>query len=328
MGIRMKAGRLRAVIAVAAGALLTGGILAALPASSEPAAVQDDCTPFVSNDIENWSTIYSGRGVTACLGTGIIGEPRAYIQIVDLEAGAKLRLISEETTSPWFPQNPDLFAKRRVVEWHDWIKDNVSFPDSSRLFSTSNASFFVDDSGDETRISLPHMVHDQRVWGTSHSYGHAFYDNGDPAWGALKRALVIGDPLTAAAQHVEISEFPTHYTQSDVLTAFDCLPVCGFGPRKIWDGTVGFQPLYGVVDPERQRTFVGVVGSKVIILNAEDFLTLGQAQNIVQSFGSQMSIQLDGGRSSQVHIDTPDGVRAGFGFRDVPDVLAVYLAPN
>ena len=63
MGMHRKAGRYRAVVAVA---ILATGTLAALPASARPAVAEDVCTPSESSPLSIWRTISSARGVTLC----------------------------------------------------------------------------------------------------------------------------------------------------------------------------------------------------------------------------------------------------------------------
>lgn len=321
MGVRRKLGWLGLLLA---GVLAAVGGLAA-PAASEPVVEQNACAPLWSNDIANWTTIYDDRGVTACKGTGIIGNSEAYLQIVDLAAGAKLRRVGE-CASPCTggdpPYNTSLqYNKRKAPDWFDWVKNNVNWPPSSRLFSVSNASFLIDTSSSTTALSLPayHNIVNEPTYGSGlFTAGWAFAHHEDAAWDALKRALLIGN-AKASTQTVSIQEFPTHYTDTDLSLILSDM----YG-----DALVGFQPLYGVVDPQSWRSFIGVKGSEVYILNTEIEVELQQANDIIRSFGALTTMQLDGGRSTQVHIDPPGGNRMGFDHnREVPDVLAVYLAP-
>ncbi|NDL59523.1 phosphodiester glycosidase family protein [Phytoactinopolyspora mesophila] len=332
MSIRKKAGRLQVIIAAV---LLAVGALV-LPASAEPVVAQQEnpCTPNQSNFLPSWQTVYDDRGVTLCLGSFAPTEPlpvEAYLQIIDLEAGAKLRLVkecAEPCISDDHPYNTEVqFNKRTAQGWFDWIGGNVSIPSPNSLFSVANASFLVDTSADTTALSLPHIhniINEPTQIAALPTAGWAFKHNDDYAWDALKRALMIGD-ARATSQDVWIEEFATHYTESDLIPIYS---------NSRGDATVGFQPLYGVVDPEARRTFVGVVpGSKVFILSTRAQLTLEEANGIVQSFGSSMAIQLDGGASTQMQFETPDGQSGGIESsipvfpREVPDVLAVYLAP-
>lgn len=87
---------------------------------------------------------------------------------------------------------------------------------------------------------------------------------------------------------------------------------------------------------ESRRTFVGVSPvsgtTKVYILSSNREMTLSQARFILETFGSDLEMQLDGGGSTQTRIAEPSNLCPCAGFpsyigRDVPDVLAVYEAP-
>ena len=70
--------------------------------------------------------------------------PSAELQIVDFSAAAKMRIISQRTTTP-FPASGTLFQKRFVrtsggtPEWINWIKTSgaVPSPPTGNLFSTA-----------------------------------------------------------------------------------------------------------------------------------------------------------------------------------------------
>nr|WP_246221306.1 phosphodiester glycosidase family protein [Phytoactinopolyspora mesophila] len=262
------------------------------------------------------------------------------LQIVDLEAGAKLRLVSEAVTLGAPPAGDNLFHKRTAEEWFGWIhSDLTQVLDPARLFSTTNASYFTDVSSDDTMLSLPGMTQ-QEIPGFPFpihktTYGWAYGCNvdpscetDDPAWDAAKRALVIGQP-TGSTQEVLIKEFPTNYDVDDVEEAF----VDGVPGLRFFDGTVAFQPLDEVSGPgTSRRTFAGTDGSKVYILDTIVGFTVNDAQDIIRSFGSLTGIQLDGGGSTQMYYVNPDtqgdgGIWSHVG-RTVPDVLAVYLGPE
>lgn len=332
MSIRRKVGRFRVLMAAV---LLAISTLVAVPAAAPPAhAQQDPCTPSGPNIIQTWSVLYDDRGVTLC-GGATPTEPDlqlAYVQIVDLAAGAKLRLISDAVSGqPDFPTPGRLFNKRETYQWYDWIQSNVNTPAPGRLFSTTNASFFTNTSGSTTPLSLPELSGGF----PNLTLGWAYGDNGDPAWDALKAALVIGNP-NSTPQDVNIRGFPTNYNDFDVATVFnisgtDQSPIICDG-TDCWDGTVAFDPLYQLVDPVARRTMVGVSPgdpvTKVYILTTTNIsVTLDQAQDIIKSFGSQLEIQVDGGGSTQMW--SPLGGVGGtppIG-RALPDVFAVYLAP-
>ncbi|NDL59517.1 phosphodiester glycosidase family protein [Phytoactinopolyspora mesophila] len=340
MRFRRKGGWFRAVIAIIGAAFLAIGMLAlpgsTQPPSTQPAPAQQGCTPNQPNGIPHWYNLHDERGVTLCRGEVLSGPPpevpAAVLQIVDLEAGANVSLVSEAVDIGSGASTDNEFYKRLAIDWFDWIESRAAAPAPSRLFSTTNASFFTDTSGDRTALSLPQ---DSLQWPTdfpfpvaNRTYGAALGDHDDPAWGGLKRALKIGNPGNTP-QFVSIEEFPTEYDEADVEATFGGFmnPQCGGGDCIY--GTVGFQPLYEISGPGVSgRTFVGVVpGSKMYILSLDTPVTIEDANEILQSFGSIMAIQLDGGGSTQMYAEGYVEIPSAIG-RTVPDVLAVYLAPE
>lgn len=278
---------------------------------------------------------HQDRGVTVCRGDFIIPKPDipgAILQIVDLSAGAKLRLVSDfceptptscqisDTT-----RHTDLqYHKRTPSDWFAWTQSNVDWPPSDRLFSTTNASFFTDTSGSTTKLSLPeyhNIVNGYPNSGSAqYTWGWAFFNQDDDAWDALKRALTLGN-AKITPQEINILEFPMHPTDQDVGSVVF---------NDSWgDATVAFQPLYESGDLVNRRTFLGVSGdgSKVYILNMGSGDTVSETQDILLSFGSRTGIQLDGGASTQMYSPELGGYALPVIFREVPDVLAVYLAP-
>ena len=339
MRIRKKPGRFRAAIAVVA--LAVGG-LAAVPAWTQPAAAaaEDACTPLFSTAGLSWVTRSNDRGVTLCEGEDLLLPPEdAFVQIVDLSAGAKVRMVSDmcETCSySDFQRNTDAkFNVRSADEWFDWIQSNVVSPAGSRLFSTSNASFFTDASGAASPLSLPFFdirCDDPSCFFVSfeHTSGWAFAHNEDPAWDSPKQFIAFESP-SGPPQIVHFGPFATHYTDADVTSISEDLNP-GFNE---FDSTVGFAPDFDGGTGHAPRTYVGVSTdgldniTKVYILNASKALTVGEAQSILESFGSEAEIQLDGGGSTQLFANTsPTGCCFGSSVaRRVPNALAVYLAP-
>jgi Phosphodiester glycosidase len=348
MRIHRKVGRLPAVMATA---ILAVGMLAAVPASTQTAIAraapaEAGCNPS-DNAVPEWRTITSGPGVTLCQGLSTFGFDDAYVQIVDLSAGAKVRLISEHCEECPFSdktRSTDAqFHKRTASEWYDWIQSNEDTPSPSRLFSTSNASFFTDTSNDTSPISLPMYHHVATIDGDvfldgTHGWAYATGTDGDPgnddpAWGSPKLAISFGDALSPL-QKVEMLTFPMHYTDAEVNS------LAGINPlnfeRLQGDSTVGFTPDFDGGTGSNRRTYVGVdsnIASKVYILNTNENFTVGEATTILESFGAAAEIQLDGGGSTQMTADwDQDGdvnelVESDvIPDRTVPNTLAVYFA--
>jgi Phosphodiester glycosidase len=364
MRIHRKVGRFRAVTAAV---VLAIGALAipssAVPASTRSAVARDTqqapveagCTPAFPNVVPNWQQTFSQRGVTLCQGNGADGVDDAYVQIIDLNAGAKIRLASDPCEAcgiadPFNPRFTDLkYNKRTAPEWFTWVKDNVDLPGPDRLFSTSNGSFFRGSSGNTVpeQISLPEMHNvvnlpdgAQSVW----TWGWAFdtcpenpepFCHVDPGWNnGPKKAIHFGD-TTATKQNVQILDFPRHYEDGNVQALF--FGVLGDELRIKGDATVGYTTEANSATD--RRTFVGtdLARNTVYILNTSEQFNNFDTSQILASFGgSGNQIQLDGGGSTQLAVDANlDGIPGTvvesddiFGERTVPDTLAVYLAPS
>jgi Phosphodiester glycosidase len=305
----------RSRAAIARVLAITALALVPAAAAAEPAFAVQGCPTTGVVDITGWQTVSSTRGVTVCRGfaTGP-SNWTALVQIVGLADGAKLRLVSQYTPGQVHPLPTEWkFQKRTAEGWYNWIRaGNVQTPGTGRLLSTTNASFFADTSSSSSPLSLPEMTE-----ASIRSWGWAFNHNGDAAWNALKRKLVIGTP-NYTPQSVRVSSFPTHYFATDIPEGFS----------GGYDATVGFEPLFGSGSDCSRRTFLGVSGTTAYLLTTRNCYTLSQAQSIVQRFSAgATTIQLDGGGSTQTYSNN---INARFGSivgRTVPDVLAVYTAP-
>jgi Phosphodiester glycosidase len=359
MRISKKVGRFRAVIAAV---VLAIGALAAVPASTQsaiardtqPAAAQQDfCMPGFPNEVPNWAPRSLGGGVILCEGTDTFGLTDAWVQIVDLNAGAKVRLISESCPACPFDDTEDFsdlqYHKRTAPEWFDLIENKppTSPPSTGELFSTSNGSFFTDTSaGPASPLSLPEESLIEKLPNgdalTESTVGKA-WEGGDDAWDSPKRAISFGDH-TASRQKVEmILDFPMHYTRNDFLELVSGVPpgeCCVDWDRIYGDQTVGFTPDFVPGDLESRRTYVGVDSSvgaanTVYILTTDADFSNEEAQIMLASFGAAVSVQLDGGSSTQLYGPDLDDDGEGDNLvtpfpdigRTVPDTLAVYLAP-
>jgi hypothetical protein len=338
MRIHRKHGRFRAVIAAVVVAV---GVLAAVSASTQPALAQASCTPSVQNVIPQWGTVQPqgpSGGITLCLGvTPGVGIQDAYLQIVDLSAGAHVRLWEDTANATCGDSACDFTAYpvRTVPDWATWIGQNTGSSDSNpaKLYSVSNAGFFTDTSGAPSGLSLPfeHLATqpDGTVSGAVEQ-GFALSHNSDHAWGSPKRAITFGDTINTP-QEVHTFDFPqtcsdptcTHYTFGDVFQTLG--PTSG---NSEWDSTVGFKPDFNSGLANARRTYVGVSPSgtgpisKVYILDTTLGVTVTQAQAILESFGSQLETQLDGGGSTQLWGN--GGANLIAPNRGVPQVLAVY----
>jgi hypothetical protein len=135
------------------------------------------------------------KGVTMCLGEeGIWGTDKAWLQIVDLGDGARIRSIADPAPRSIYRQlfeEPEAeFRKRTAEDWYDWLRSLSTEeewvqstalrqyyvrPDSSRLFSVTNAAFFTDnDNANDTRLSFPFMSNPTWNGALGQSYGYAW----------------------------------------------------------------------------------------------------------------------------------------------------------
>jgi Phosphodiester glycosidase len=312
MSIRGRARRPRAAIA----RVLAIIALALVPAAAaEPASAA--CPGFTSLGVSTWVEDFNARGVQLCRGDN--GGVQAYMTIIDLAAGAKVRLVSQTASgqSPGTPATDWRFNKRTVRSWWDYFIANVGIPSSSRqLFSVTNGSFFIDtESATSTPMSLPHVT------GASiRTHGWALGHQGDFAWNAPKRYLRFGHPGTTP-QSVAIGTFPTHYTPNDIATF-----LLGY------DGTVGYEPLYCSNCGPARRNMLGKAGNKLYLITTSRPYLLSEVQAIIQQFagGLATTVQLDGGGSSQMYSRHGEIVSCApplCGVREVPEALGVFMAP-
>lgn len=308
-----------ATLAILAAAVATLVAFGATP-GPVPAAQAASCPSMPSGTpLGSWSQKYNAKGVLVCQALQKDNSDiQADLQIVDLSAGAKVRVISR-VASGQTPGTPGTkFEKRNAPAWDTWIRANATSIPPSRLFSVVNASFFVNVNPAiaTTELSLPEMT------GSSiRSQGFALAHHTDAAWNRAKTSVAFSSPTTAGTQAVFAQNFPTNYTPTNINQAF--LP--------FYDGLVAFAPLAGDTVSSDRRTALGYASSthQLFILSSESHLTLGQASAILTFAGSDFNIQLDGGGSGQLYSRTMDnaGLDVGWTGREVPDVLAVWQAP-
>jgi hypothetical protein len=294
-------------------------------AGSASAYVPCPTVTVPSADVTGWATEWptpgaDPKGVTECLVLQSTLD-MGYLQIVDLRDGAKLRLHAE-VPWPWEPGRDVLFKKHTASDWYSFIRahggeDRYNDPAASRLFSTTNASFFKNaDNGEQTKLPFPHLS-----WSEFESEGVAA--PGDPDWEAPKRSLRIGYTDTAI-QKVRVASFPTYYTVDDFWDV-----IYTPGTFEATDATIGFDPLHAVGTVSR-RNYLGVSGSVVYILTTNTDITNAQAMDVMQTVKPGMAVvQLDGGGSAQTYSEYGE-IDSSIPWplaREVPDVLAVYRAP-
>lgn len=340
MSIRRRGRGCRATLALRL-ATVCAAAVTLVPVAAESASAYVPCPgPISSAEILNWQYRWptpgaDPKGVTLCEGFGSVLR-KGYLQIVDLNDGAKLRLVSQLDPSSPTPSKYEPYTKyqkRTVDEWYSHIKNGNSIqqPATTRLFSTTNASFFKDsDNGNPTALTFPHrfdLLHE--------TWGAAMWER----WGvpttcpdpnafdycAAKRLLRIGSP---GDQPQKVGVEPS-FTLYDAPMA-EMLLRDGYQQpwQGSWDATMGFGPQVQVGD-EARRNYIGTYNNVVYIWTSDKEYTNAQAYDLMQQIQPGMSVmQLDGGGSAQMHSE--------YGWMDsnipvldrkVPDVLAVYQAP-
>lgn len=352
MSIRRE-GRGRRATLTARVATLGTMAAALLGVTAQSASAYEPCPgPISAGGILNWNTLWptpgaDPKGVTLCHGFGSVFS-KGYLQIVDLSDGAKLRMVSAIEDPPDRYWGHQRYFKQTADEWYADIRAGglVSSPASSRLFSTTNASYFNDSSITThwTSLPLPHRFNQvQETWGSAMydqwKSGSGWRCNGDgtgtgttsPDVCATKRALFLGDP-SAGWQDIGMY-YLSAYSTFDLpffLDAGQARTVLSNDDRS-WDGTVGFSPTYevGATGASNRRNYLGMASGKVYIFTSDTDYTTAEANAIMQEIVPGMTtIQLDGGGSAQFHsaYGSMDSSIPSFD-REVPDVLAVYRAP-
>lgn len=344
MSVRSEGRGFRATLVVW---LTTACLVAAwLAATAQSASAYVPCPDYEieAGEISYWSQLWPPRGadakgVTLCHGTGLFYS-KGYLQIADLNDGAKLRLVSEidlDSPPPGKLEPYTRYYKRTADDWYSYIRGGgSSTPDPSRLFSTTNASFFSDTDGPSTNLPFPHRFnHVHETWGKT------MYEE---AW--VKPAPVCPDPeafdYCASKTLLRIgttAETPQRVGVGRMLNFFDAGQAevmlrdghSNYGPA--WpgaaDATLGFNPFTQVGDSEARRNYIGTYGNRVYIFTSDTKYTNQQMYDIMQAIQPGMvTMQLDGGGSAQFH--------SAYGWMDsnipiadrkVPDVLAIYRAP-
>jgi hypothetical protein len=313
---RRRGGPLRTLILAA---LLVGSIL---PLSAGPVAALEGCPNGGSEPVTKWVQVYKARGVTFCRG---MGGPSAqvkvaYLQIVDFDANAKMRVVSTVAANTPVPRGNagTTFTKRTAQTWFTQMGSIISPPPGGALFSTTNAGFFVDTSSSATTaLSLP-----EKTGGSTSSQGIALLNQSDDAWEANKRAFGLGN-VNATPQLFGNYDFGDPNNSHHYTAVMASLPCC-------WDATVAFDWNQDSGDQWASRTFLGTnrtTGKRVYILTLMTHSTLQQAKDILDNTTQATGfIQLDGGGSTQMYNNLGTGDTAS-NSRAVPEVLAVYLPP-
>jgi Phosphodiester glycosidase len=302
-------------VALALASTVTG---TGVPIRSALAVAEPNCPSTAST--KEWPNAGGAyRGVLLC--SGVYQGDDFFVQILSLDQGASMRIVSHVTDGDTPGNANTKFDKHSASQWYSSIGSYNSIPGTGDLFSVTNSGFFADgDAVSTNRMSFP-----QKKSGTVTSLGAAFNGaNGAGDWDALKRVLKLSSP-PGTRQTASIAPIGPHYTYTEFNTAAS--------PSGIaYDAVVGFAPLQGDT-AESRRTYVGTSNDNktLFIIATEDWMTLSQIVNLFGTMGvnSDHLVQLDGGGSTQ--MATKDGKSIistkcwpGLCERWVPEVLAVY----
>lgn len=321
---RLKKARRLLVTALLLVALVGGPFSTPLPAQ---AAAEFCPIGSASPHISTWSEVHRQKGVTHCVGTDWLGFTVAHVQIVDFASGAKMRVMSEVASGSTPGLASTSFNKRTALEWFNWIHGQpATQPNPSLMYSTTSSAFF-----NNTNPNPPHVTtlsFPQKKWNTLQTPG-ASPDTYD------KRVFGLSNP-TLTPQQGYLMEFPY---KGNVPATVD------FYLTNFFDATVQLHPLSyadGQFSTDRRnvlgaRRFDGGwhgAQDRVYILSTQKGMTHDDARNIlVNDFGTQWNMTLDGGNSTQMwtqsgwRLDSGLCLVPGFGCRKVPEVIAIYHAP-
>jgi phosphodiester glycosidase len=347
MSLRCKRRGLRAVLTACA---VTVGVLAG---TSQLASAFVPCPRTGSRVLPTltWETSWptearvNPKGVTLCRGA-IGGTTPAYLQMVDLGDGAKIRLhadVDPESPPASFSEPNTLYRKRVASEWYSWIRSLPNTeqyqpylePDDSRLFSITNATFFTD-IRNENQTTLPFPL---MTWALTETLGLSFRRafprypqeeeliepeeaRADEDYEAPKKALLIDAEFWEGSQQVRIQRFASRYEFETINEWFENIET--FYPA---DAAVSFPPEYRIGELHR-RTYVGVWGDTVYIFVTQASMTNADASAMMQEIQPGMEvIQMDGGASTQFYSRYGAVASSASPAQEVPNVLAVYTAP-
>ncbi|QRK11154.1 hypothetical protein JQX13_14405 [Archangium violaceum] len=308
-------------------------VAVALGVFAGAAQAQSPCpSQSIHPEIYRWELDAQGKGVYLCRAKDGYGNfKHITVQVVDLAAGAKMRIMSEVAPGSPIGTSETLFVKRTAQEWYNWIKlGNATVPPIAQLFSVTSGSFTM-----PTAAATAHLSFAEKKWGIITTTGNDpvcyYMDDGSSA----KRMFGLSDPRAAGQQFAAIRPF-------DVACQAGATPVNN-AFSGYFDALVGFHPLYGDATRRTNRSFIGSKRKDGAWAEGKDqdvvylltsttptspmpALTLNEAHKILANdFGAQWTVQLAGGGDAQYFHQ---------GFEDpspnkvpVPEVLVVYQAP-
>jgi hypothetical protein len=335
------------IVGVLAGTTQTASAFVACPAAGVGGR---------SAGIARWITLWGterrvAKGVTLCraeAGTAFITN--GYLEIVDLADGAKVRLQSKMTTESYssFYEPQVLFDKRTARGWYEWIRglrrtnETATWlePERSRLFSTTNATFFREGTpSTTTRLPFPYINYSiEETLGMSFARAHPTFptegwetepERSEVDYERPKKTLLLSanfyeEGIFPEIQRVAIQPFRSRYEIEDMANWEEEIE-----EFFVADAAVSLPPEYdlGGERASNQRTYIGVYGRVVYVWVTESKYTNAQANATMQEIRPGMrAIQMDGGGSTQFYTNGYGERRSEDPIidRPVPTVLAIY----
>ena len=305
--------------------------LATLLALAPAAQAAENCPAESSHPDFIWFQLEQRNGITLCEGVNEAGA-QAYVQIVDLAAGAKMRVISQPFTPHWsdpfIPEDAPYFQPGWLPGWTDFLRGQETVPSGQQLYSLVTGAF-------HHKASYPYVTLDYPA--KSSNAVHTTGENNDQI---TKRVLGLGDPSAPGQQ--------TLAPLTDVKFGKDAPQVAPQILAPYFDAMVGRHPTEGDTDGKVQRVTIGTRNSlgywsqaqdKAYIMVSKGVMDATEARNaLVHDFGAMTTMRLATGRDAALYkTDVPweeNGVLA-FCHRgpfdtdcpNTPQVLAIYAAP-
>ncbi len=271
---------------------------------------------------------------------GATSETSLYLQIADLLAGAKVRLLALAESEP--EENlygrETRYQRKSAQEWYSFIRSGRApwefyLPNAGaeRLFSVTNATFFSRTETETTAVPFPLLSANNNSFGVSHprfpeTEAEEVERGLASDYEAPKEAFELGyteGTGGSSIQKVAIRPFRARYGFPDVEEILEINEIPA--EFEAWDGAVSFTPEYRINELAR-RNYVGIDANNVYMLSTRAEYTNAEVIEIMHGIDREMKlIQMDGGGSTQLYSEYRE-LRSNipFGGRKVASVLAFY----
>ena len=308
----------RSIAVLLAATLLSTSVLLV---RAGPASASDLC-PVGQYGSYSFAALTDYKGVSLCV-QRYLGADIAYWLVVDFKAGARARIIGQNTTAAGAYNT--LFSRRVAADWWTYVQNNVASPSGGSLVDVTNASFFKTSYlYFDTSLSLAFRMSGTLMsagWDTGYTRRYlGFYGDSTP-YAVVGSYNYNGSPYTGNNSAIESGLYTSTRDYQVALGPTQ-------GDTSIYDKRV----YVGLKDTDGNGT-----PDRMIMLrtnNGHDY-TLGMASDALGWWGvpEAWRIQLDGGGSRQFYsyngtyrLDSVDPY-APNGHRLVPNVIAIWQAP-